>query len=143
MNPEEYLHLGEELVGRKTPCGCRAGLGRAYYGVLQATAKWMEDAGLTPPSRQEIHQKLWQDLLNCGIPELRIAGSELAQLHGYRIKADYVMGDRDTEDFRTADYWVSLAREHLEEIKRMFTGPDRDRAVDAIKAYRRLVNRRV
>lgn len=143
MDPEKFLLLGEELVKRATPADCRTAIGRAYYGVLQATATCIEDAGLSPPRQNEIHQKIWQDLLNCGVPELKGPGSEMAEMHGIRIKADYRMKDREPEDRTTAEYWVEIAREHFAAIKGAFIGPNRNQVIQAIRDYRQRVNRPV
>lgn len=141
MDPEKFLILGEELVKRATPCDCRTAIGRAYYGVLQVTAAYIGGAGFSLPKQTEIHQKLWWDLLNCGLPELAPAGSELSALHGMRIKADYRMKDTDSEDHETAKYWVRLARDHFETIKDAFGVLKRQQTIDAIRAYRKKANR--
>jgi hypothetical protein len=141
MDPEEFLKLGEELVERKTACGCRAAIGRAYYGVLMGTIELMKSAGISPPKQNEIHQKTWQDLLNCGVPELAGPGSELASLHGQRIQADYQMDNVRPEQYQNALYWVRLAREHYDIIKATFVGSKRQTLIEGIRVYRQKVGR--
>jgi predicted lipid-binding transport protein (Tim44 family) len=79
--------------------------------------------------------------LNCGIPELRVPGSQLSELHGMRILADYDMDNDDPEDFETARLWVNEARTHLNAIQQAFTGADRQKVVAAIRGYRKTVGR--
>jgi len=139
MDPNEFLRLGEELVERRTPLGCRAAIGRAYYGAFNMTASLMRNAGIKVAGGPKAHQQMWQDLLNCGIQELRIPGSQLGDLHGMRRRADYEMDNPDPEDYSTAKFWVTEAREHIETIKQMFAGPNRAAVVAAIVAYRKRI----
>ena len=63
MEPIEFLELAEELVERKTPCGCRTSIGRAYYGAFNVAGKLLRDAGLTVPEGPAAHQKNWFDFI--------------------------------------------------------------------------------
>jgi hypothetical protein len=141
MEPELFLSLGEELVERKGACDCRSAIGRAYYGVFNKTAQLMESNGIPPPVGSAAHQKIWQDLLNCGVAALRLPGSQMGDLHGMRRKADYEMTDTDTEDYKTAKFWVTQARQHVETIKQIFAGPLGAKVADGIKTYRKKVGR--
>jgi hypothetical protein len=137
MDPIEFLELAEELVERKTPCGCRAAIGRAYYGVLNAAGKLIRDAGLSVPEGPAAHQKTWFDFINSGIQELQEAGSELSELHGQRIEADYRMTRPAPDTYKHAKYCVTVAREHIETLKRHFEPSTRARTIAAITDYRR------
>src|SRR5580693_5937170 len=106
MSPEEFLTLGEELVERNTPACCRSAISRAYYGVFNAVGQLMRDSGLHLTEGSAEHGKVWQDLLNCGVQDLVKAGSQLGELHGMRIKADYRMQFRQPEEYKTAKFWV-------------------------------------
>jgi uncharacterized protein (UPF0332 family) len=141
MDPEKFLMLAEELVERRTPCDSRTAIGRAYYGVFNATAQLMESNGVPPPGGSTAHQKLWQDLLNSGVEALSVPGSQLSDLHGMRRKADYDMDDEDPEDYETAKFWVKEARQHIETIKLVFTGSSRAAAAGGIMEYRKKVGR--
>lgn len=142
MSPEEFLALGEELVERNTPACCRSAISRAYYGVFNAVGLVMRDSGLQISEGSAEHGKIWQDLLNCGVPDLAKAGSQLGELHGMRIKADYKMQVRQPEEYKTAKFWVAEARRHLEAVKHHFSDSvTRGQAVEAIREYRRKVGR--
>jgi len=141
MNGELFLQLGEELVERRTPCDCRAAIGRAYYGVFNTVSAMMRQNGLHVDEGSAAHQKIWYDLLNCGIDELRLPGSQLGDLHGMRVKADYKMHNELPEHYQTAKFWVEEARTHLETIKVAFQGLRGSQTVAAIKQYRKSVGR--
>lgn len=51
------------------------------------------------------------------------------------------MDNPDPEQYQTAHYWVTAARQHYNEIRAAFLGPNRQQVVDGIRAYRRKVNR--
>jgi len=142
MDPEEFLKLGEELVERRSPSCCRSAISRSYYGVFNGTAAIMRTAGLPVSEGSSEHGKIWQDLLNSGIGILATAGSQLGELHGMRIKADYRMANQITEGHQTAKLWVTEARAHFDAIKQVFDDPaQRAAAIQAIRAYRAKIGR--
>jgi len=142
MDPEEFLKLGEELVERRNPRCCRTAIGRAYYGVFNGTAGILRAAGLPVSEGASEHGKIWHDLLNSGVAILTTAGSQLGELHGMRIKADYKMENPTTEGYLTAKLWVSEARTHFDRIKQVFDDPmQRAAAVQAIRTYRAKIGR--
>ena len=56
--------------------------------------------------------------INSGIQELQEAGSELSQLHGQRIEADYRMSRPAPDRYKHAKYCIIAARDHIETIER-------------------------
>lgn len=81
------------------------------------------------------HGDVWRRLQNSGNVELTAAGSQLADLHSYRVKADYRLKDRRAENKANVCGHIEQAKRIIEAIEQSCSGPKRQNILQAIKDW--------
>lgn len=136
MNPRDFLDLARLLAtGTPKPANLRTATSRAYYAAHHVGADVLRGMGLKISTGGIGHQDVWRRLQNSGDDDLRIAGSQPADLHSSRVRADYRLTDGRAEKQENARGHIDQARKIVEAIERLCSSPKRQDIVKAIKAW--------
>ena len=84
---------------------------------------------------QHSHAAVWDLLQNSRDLDLESAGSQLASLYSYRIKADYRLDDSRAENKMNVTGHVEQAMRIIRVIEARCAGPNREHVIRAIKEY--------
>ena len=90
--------------------------------------------------RASPHTPRWDRLSNSGDSELEEMGSQLCDLHGQRIQADYRMNKHGVENPTTARALVATANKMIHAIDGCRSGPRRDQIIEAIRKWEAKTN---
>lgn len=136
MNPQEFLDLARLLAtGTPKPANLRTATSRAYYAAHHVGAESLARMGCTISTGPGSHADVWNRLQNSGDGELTVAGSQLADLHSNRIKADYRLKDGKAENQANVRGHIQQAKKIVEAIEQSCSGPKRQHILNAIKAW--------
>ncbi len=136
MEPRDFLDLARLLAsGTPKAANLRTATSRAYYSAHHVGAEVLKTMGLKVSTGGSGHQDVWHRLQNSGDDDLKIAGSQLADLHSSRVKADYRLNDRRAENQANARAHIEQARKIVEAIERSCSGPKRQAILQAIKNW--------
>ena len=141
MDPREFLKVASELVAGATPARIRTGINRAYYAAYNAGVEVLTEMGCTIEEGPGGHGEVRMRLNNSGDAEIEKAGSQLWDLQGKRIKADYRLDNTDVEDQKTAQADVELARRIIQILDACRSGSRRTQVIQAIKDWERKVGK--
>lgn len=122
MDPEAFLVLARRLsADGPGPAERRTAVSRAYYAAFHEGCKLLR--GIQCPVREDKdgHQDLLRLLGNCGVFEVESAASELADLQGSRVAADYRLSYSDIETPGTVQFAVETATDVVEVLKKAGT----------------------
>src|SRR6516225_8151850 len=101
MNPRQYLELAAELAEGTRPADWRSAISRAYYAVFNVADEFLRRMGFQPP-KKDYHVILQRRLLVSKDNEIAGLGSDLGDFHVRRIRADYQMDDKGSENQNNA-----------------------------------------
>ena len=124
MDPRRFLDVARRLAAAGGPEDCRSAISRAYYAVFNVADKFLSRMNFARP-KQDYHPALRRRLMASGDPELLRVGSELAELHEERVKADYRMESNFTERTANATAAVDKAEEMIEVLETCPINSDR------------------
>ncbi len=136
MKPRDFLDLAR-LLASATPkaANLRTATSRAYYAAHHVGAEVLSGMGFTISTGPSGHGDVWNRLQNSGDQDLMVAGSQLADLHSNRIKADYRMQDTKAENQQNVRCHVDQAKRIVEAIERSCSSPTQQNIINAIKAW--------
>lgn len=135
MDPREFHRLATELVDKSHPVHYRTAISRSYYAVFNFGAKTLRSMGFKIDESSKGHGEVRNKFSNCGDDELMEVGSQMGDLHGMRIKADYRMTDQSVERAATAKLLVEQATIILTRLEGCHIEPKRTQIIAAIKEY--------
>jgi len=101
MRPHLFLDLAGELAEGSGPAAYRSAISRAYYALFNVAEEFFERMGFRRPKR-DYHVVVQRRLLASGDQELEQIGARLSRLHSDRVRADYQMADKWSEDQENA-----------------------------------------
>jgi len=136
MNPRDFLDLACLLAsGTAKPANLRTATSRAYYSAHHVAAEILKSMGLRISTGGSGHQDVWHRLQNSGYDDLKIAGSQLADLHSSRVRADYRLNDGKAENQANVRAHIEQAKKIVEAIEQSCSGPKRQVILEAIKNW--------
>ena len=95
MHGEDFITVAHELANGDSEAHWRSAVSRAYYGAFHVARQAVIDEGGTVEKGPAAHGEVRNWLLNRPEESLVEAGSNLGDLHGRRIRADYHLDIRD------------------------------------------------
>lgn len=136
MNPRDFLDLAHLLAsGTAKPANLRTATSRAYYSAHHVGAEVLRSMGLKISTGGTGHQDVWRRLQNSGYDDLKIAGSQLADLHSSRLRADYRLKDERAENQANVRAHIQQSEKIVEAIERSCSGANRQAILQAIKSW--------
>ena len=140
MNPRDFLVLAHLLAtGTPKSANLRTATSRAYYAAHHVGAETLSGLGFTITTGPGGHGDVWNRLQNSGDMDLTVAGSQLADLHSNRIKADYRLKDGKAENQKNVRGHVEQAKKIVEAIEQSCSGSKGQNIIKAIKAWETLI----
>jgi len=99
----------------------REAVSRAYYSMFHASQALLLVKEIYPKSHKGVIQKFGEEFVKSGILEKKM-GHILAQAETMRLKADYDVGVKITEEeckeiLDNCDFFISKVKEIIKEIK--------------------------
>ena len=137
MDPREFQRFAAATVGSGTPAACRTAISRAYYALFNVAGQILQGLGFRISKGAAAHGEVYKCLSNSGDSEVIHVGSELNDLHSYRIRADYHMDRTDIERLAIASDLVEVAGELIRTLDAAFAGPRRAQLQATIARWRR------
>src|SRR6266478_4176460 len=101
MRPRHFLDFAAQLAESSGLAAFRSAISRAYYAVFNEAEEFLLRMGFYPP-KKDYHIILQRRLLISGDKELEKMGSDLGDFHLKRIRADYKMEDKGSENQNNA-----------------------------------------
>jgi len=117
MRPREVLKFGEDLLGwQQTQPSCRAAINRAFLAAEHRCKSYIKEqfGSDLETSRHAVGSMLQAT----SDPDLKVIGTELSQLYGRRILADYDLSNKEIQR-------PAAAEDQIEAAKAIFDGLDR------------------
>lgn len=140
MDPREFLNLAQLLaIGTPKAANLRTATSRAYYAAHHVGAEVLSGLGFVIKTDAGGHADVWNRLQNSGAEEVRVAGSQLADLYGWRLKADYRLRDGRAEKQANVRGHIEQARKIVQTLDQSCSGAARPQIIKAIKDWERLV----
>ena len=137
MDPRDFLDIAKKLSGGSKAAEYRTAVSRAYYATFHVGADFLKALGCTGPLG---HGDVFKNLSNCCDAELAGVGSELQDLHGKRIIADYRLNNTKNDNSKTTQAVMMQAERMIQALDRCGSGSRRDDIAQALKAYLRKIN---
>jgi len=104
---------------------CRVAIGRSYYALFNAAARFLRDNHCDIPNNPEADGKVFQYLCDISSDEdLRDVGGWIRDNRGKRNEADYDLKSTRVERSKDALSFVIEARLYIETLKKAFAGPN-------------------
>jgi len=142
VDPRDFRSLASLLVtGTSTVLAAarlRTSTSRAYYSVYHVGTEILEDMGFYVDKGPSGHAQVSMCLSNSGNDELKKAGSQLSDLYGYRVTADYRLHNARAENQKNVQADVLLAGKLIKTLDQVSRGPDRSQIVQAIQQWQRV-----
>ena len=136
MNPRDFLDLARLLAtGTPKSANLRTATSRAYYAAHHVGAEVLSGMGFRISTGAGGHGDVWKRLQNSGDEDLTLAGSQLADLHSSRVKADYRLKDGNAEKQENVRVHIEHAQKIIHAIERSSSGSKLQNIVKAIKAW--------
>lgn len=136
MNPRDFLDLARLLAtGTAKSANLRTATSRAYYAAHHVGAEVLTGMGFRINTGAGGHGDVWKRLQNGGDLDLTLAGSQLADLYSYRVKADYRLRDGKAENQNNVRGHVEQAKKIVEAIEQSCSSPKRQNILNAIKSW--------
>lgn len=123
------------LVARNEAADLRTAVSRAYYAAFHVASDVLEGLGFRLDKGAAAHGKASQYLLNSGDTALARVGSQLSDLHGKRIDADYRLGNTIIETRNTAVALVAQAHSMIQALDQGIDERRREAVKDAIRRW--------
>jgi hypothetical protein len=140
MNPRDFQILASELVKDGRASAYRTAISRAYYAVHNVGVEILTEFGFTINKNPSGHSDVWNRFSNSGDSELENVGSQLCNLHGQSISADYRMGKKDIENPKTVQVTIENANKMIQIIDETCSSQKRTRIITAIKEWEKKTN---
>jgi len=141
MNPREFQELAKKLANGESPAEFRTAVSRAYYSVFNVGAELMKEMGFPISVGPSGHGELVYKLSNSKHIDVEKVGSQLSDLRGRRIHADYRLERKDVETRNNAQAAVQQASKMIIVLDRCCTGADRTKVIQGIKDYLEKISR--
>jgi uncharacterized protein (UPF0332 family) len=134
----EFLRYADRLAQNSAlgPAEYRSAGSRAYYAAHHSARAFLRAVGLEAP---DSHGAVWNALLSSQDVDVGRAGSELANLHADRRKADYDLGNRSCETQQAAALAVLKATDILAKLTTCLA--DAQRQADVARSLRAWVGK--
>ena len=119
MNYNNILDLASSLVTVKfgdEEARFRCAVGRTYFATYNCAVSVLRQVGFTVVKNSSGHESAYQQLLNCGNKEARIAARILNDLRASRNQADYHLEDNS---FRNLVTIKSLIESGLDAVTKL------------------------
>jgi uncharacterized protein (UPF0332 family) len=140
MDPRDFQVLASELVRGSRASEYRTAVSRAYYAVHNVGFEILTEFGFNIRKNFSGHADVWDRLSNSGDSDLEKIGSQLSNLHGQRIHADYRMDKREVESSKTAQAIVETARKMIQILDGSRSDTKRNQIISAIKKWEEKTN---
>ena len=140
MNPRDLCQLATRLVDGGSPAELRAAISRAYYAVYLVAAEHLEAMNFRISKGPAGHGEVQHHLNNSGDMDLQHVSSQLGELHGKRIRADYQLDRQDVENPKTARALVAQASQMIETLDRCCVGERRTQIIQKITDWKRKIS---
>jgi len=141
IQPEDFLNLAESWIQSGSEAEWRSAVSRAYYAAFHKARRLFTDLGFQPPRGDQAHAYLWLRLLNCGDPQIQVAGSDLNTLRRDRNLADYGIDQNLSQTDGLTQ--VQSARQIIQVLITAASEPTRTQITDAMKVYESTILRQV
>ena len=117
VEPEKFLSIAFELLGRDSEYAWRTSIGRSYYAAFGVVRERLALRNVTF-ANQGVHTAVYKHLMAHSDKDVRGAGAELKRVFEARKDADYELGKTvtsdDAEDARErAIDVIQVAKDHL------------------------------
>ena len=139
MKPDEFYALALRLVAVGKTAECRSALSRAYYSAAHVAKETLESMGVRLPPGNNMHSLIPNLLSNSNDPRLSRAGHRLREIQSKRIKADYKLSDRESENAKSVAVWIADAGEVIQIVQETFSGKNAIIVIASIQSYIKLV----
>jgi len=136
MNARDFQQLASELVGGTSPAHFRTAITRAYYATYNVGVELLEGMGFRISRGSGGHGEVRMHLNNSGEGDISRVATQLGDLHGRRIHADYELGRTDVESQTTARALVQQARRMIQALDGCCAEPKRTRIIAAITVWK-------
>lgn len=135
MDPRDFHQLASHLVRSSSAAEIRTAISRAYYAVYHVSAEILRAMGFQISTGPQGHGDVRNRLSNSGAPEVMRIGSQLGDLQGRRIQADYRLDNLEVENPKTAHALVEQAARMIQTLERCSKGLQRPQIIAAIEAW--------
>jgi len=116
MDPKDFYTLAEKLSQTDDPAHCRSAISRAYYAVYNHAVNILRDWGFEVENRPSGHKEVQYRLFYSNDTDFQHISTQLGDLLGDRVKADYRLDQPGIESQRTAKSKVSLVKRIMEDL---------------------------
>jgi len=140
MDPREFHRLASQLVGGTTSAEFRTAISRAYYASYNVAVQILEEMGFRVSRGPAGHGDVQNRLGNSGDTEVMKVGSQLTDLHGRRIQADYRLDRTDVENVKTVRTLVEQSGRMIRTLDECRSEPRRAQIIAAIRDWERKVS---
>jgi uncharacterized protein (UPF0332 family) len=141
IQPEDFQRLAETWIQGADEAEWRSAVSRAYYAAFHKARRLFIALGFQPPKGDQAHAYLWLRLLNCGDPQVQLAGSDLNTLRRDRNLADYGVDQNLSQTDGLIQ--VQSARQIIQVLYAAASEPTRTQITDAMKIYETNILRQV
>lgn len=107
MTGEHLIQFAAKLATSTDSVALRTAIGRAYYGALHISLRFLTDVGC--PVATNDHGEPIRRLTVSAVGDVELAGPMLSDLQGERIRADYKLVDRLAEEPENVRRQVEIA----------------------------------
>jgi len=118
MDPRAFHQLASHLVRGSSAAEMRTTISRAYYATYHLGAELLREMGFHISTGPQGHGDVRHRLGNSGVPEVMRIGSQLGDLQGRRIQADYRLDNPEVENPKTARALVEQAARMMQTLER-------------------------
>ena len=139
MDPRDFHRLASHLVRSSSAAEIRTAINRAYYATYHIGSEVLREMGFQISTGPQGHGDVRNRLSNSGAPEVMRVGSQLGDLQGRRIQADYRLDTLEIENPKTARALVEQAARMIQTLERCCKGLQRPQIIAAIKAWERKI----
>lgn len=140
MDPRKFLELAQLLAsGTPQPERLRTATSRAYYAVYNLASQRLVEMGFPISTGSSGHGEVRNKLSYSKDKDLQNVSSQLGDLQGFRISADYRMTNTQAENPENVKAHVDQAKRMIDTMERSCSGPGRTKIIEAIKEGERLI----
>ncbi|OHE20742.1 MAG: hypothetical protein A2X95_10180 [Syntrophobacterales bacterium GWF2_56_9] len=140
MDPRDFLEVAKKLSQGGTAAEYRTAVSRAYYAIYHVSADFLTGLGCTINDGPSGHGDVYRNLSNCCDSELASVGSQLHDLHGKRIIADYRLNNTKYDNQKTTQAVMMQSERMIQALDRCVSGARRDEIAKAVKEYLRKIS---
>ena len=119
MDGREFLDVATLLVQRSEEGALRSSVSRSYYAAYNYARQTLRKLGFRRIADQRRnHGLVSRYFQNSGVSEIEKAGSELLDLEGDRVTADYKLGDQKFQKKDNVRLRLRIAESIIRQIER-------------------------